>query len=72
MRRNFNDAFEETELQAISNNNRLTQLEEQLKEMRQKFKKEEMNRKTYQEAARRKDEEIKKVQSDIKQAEQKL
>jgi len=31
-----------------------------------------MNRKTYQEAARRKDEEIKKVQSDIKQAEQKL
>ena len=40
--------------------------------MRQKFKKEEMSRKSYQDAARRKDEEIKMVQGDIKQVEQRL
>lgn len=34
--------------------------------MRQKLKKEEMSRKSYQDAARRKDEEIKKVANDVK------
>jgi len=72
MRRNFNEAFEETELPAISNDSRVTQLEEQMKEMRQKLKKEEMSRKSYQDIARRKDEEIKKAQGDVKQVETKL
>lgn len=72
MRRNFNEAFEETEVPAISNDSRVTQLEEQLKEMRQKLKKEEMSRKSYQDIARRKDEEIKKAQGDVKQVETKL
>lgn len=61
MRKNFKDAFEETELPVISNDGRVTQLEDQLKEMRQKLKKEEMSRKSYQDAARRKEEEIKKA-----------
>ena len=72
MRRNFNEAFEETEVPAICNDSRVTQLEEQLKEMRQKLKKEEMSRKSYQDIARRKDEEIKKAQGDVKQVETKL
>lgn len=61
MRKNFKDAFEETELPVITNDGRVTQLEDQLKEMRQKLKKEEMSRKSYQDAARRKEEEIKKA-----------
>ena len=61
MRKNFKDAFEETELPVINNDGRVTQLEDQLKEMRQKLKKEEMSRKSYQDAARRKEEEIKKA-----------
>ena len=72
MRRNFNEAFEDTEVPALSNDSRVTQLEEQLKEMRQKLKKEEMSRKSYQDIARRKDEEIKKAQGDVKQVETKL
>jgi len=72
MRRNFNEAFEETEVPVISNDSRVTQLEEQMKEMRQKLKKEEMSRKSYQDIARRKDEEIKKAQGDVKQVETKL
>ena len=62
IRRNFNDAFngEDTDMSAPPND-RIVQLEEQLKEMRQKFKKEEASRRTYQEIARKKDEEIKKA-----------
>lgn len=40
---------------------RVSQLEEQVKEIRAKLKKEEAQRKQYQEIARRKDEEIKKA-----------
>jgi len=50
---------------------RMAQLEEQLKDLRTKFKKEEATRKQFQEIARRKDEEIKKVASDVKQMEEK-
>ena len=61
MRRNFNDAFdgETTDLSAPPNE-RIQQLEDQLKEMRTKFKKEEATKRQYQDIARRKDEEIKK------------
>ena len=44
----------------MQSSDRMVQLEEQIKEMRTKFKKEEASRKQYQEIARRKDEEIKK------------
>jgi len=47
MRKNFKDAFEETELPVVGNDSRVTQLEDQVKEMRQKLKKEEMSRKSY-------------------------
>ena len=47
MRRNFNEAFEDTEVPVLNNDARLTQMEDQLKEMRQKLKKEEMSRKSY-------------------------
>ena len=61
MRQNFNEAFdgEATPIQ-VQSSDRMVQLEEQIKEMRTKFKKEEASRKQYQEIARRKDEEIKK------------
>ena len=61
MRRNFNEAFdgETTDLSAPPND-RIQQLEDQLKEMRTKFKKEEATKRQYQDIARRKDEEIKK------------
>ena len=76
MRRNFNEAFdgETTDLSAPPNDwiihqAQIQQLEEQLKEMRSKFKKEEATKRQSQDIARRKDEEIKKFQADIKQME---
>ena len=72
IRKNFNEAFEGDGTGQPINYDRMGQLEEQIKEMRAKFKKEEIQRKQYQDYARRKDEEIKKFHSDIKGVENKL
>lgn len=68
MRQNFNEAFngDTTGVSQQPNYDRMGQLEEQVKEMRAKFKKEETQRKQYQDYARRKDEEIKKFHNDVK------
>lgn len=73
IRQNFNDAFDgDASGVPAQNYERMGQLEDQIKEMRAKFKKEEAQRKQYQDYARRKDEEIKKFHSDIKSVEDKL
>ena len=62
IQRNFKEAFEATELpQVATSDRRIAQLEELLKTVREKLKKEETSRKSYQEIARRKDEEIKRA-----------
>ena len=73
MQRNFKEAFEgSTTEQSSVPLNRIAQLEQQIKELRAKFKKEEISRRQYQDIARRKDEEIKKVKDSIKLVEGKL
>ena len=62
MRKNFMDAFGETQEESVR---RITELETQLKEMRMKVKKEEDSRRHYQEFARKKDEEIKLIKADL-------
>ena len=74
MRREFKEAFTAEEDSIIGKGlkgDRLAELEEQVKDLRTKFKKEEATRKQFQEIAKRKDEEIKKVASDVKQMEEK-
>ena len=62
MRKNFMDAFGETQEESVK---RITELEAQLKEMRMKVKKEEDSRRHYQEFARKKDEEIKLIKAEL-------
>ena len=62
MRKNFMDAFGETQEESVR---RITELETQLKEMRMKVKKEEDSRRHYQEFARKKDEEIKLIKTEL-------
>ena len=62
MRKNFMDAFGETQEESVR---RITELETQLKEMRMKVKKEEDSRRHYQEFARKKDEEIKMIKTEL-------
>ena len=56
------DAFGETQEESVK---RITELETQLKEMRMKVKKEEDSRRHYQEFARKKDEEIKLIKTEL-------
>lgn len=51
-------------------NDRVKELMNDLLHMRKRLKKEEESRRTFQEMARKKDEELKKIRSDITQAEQ--
>jgi len=62
------DAFGDTPAES---NQRIGDLEQQLKDMRAKVKKEEDARRHYQEFARKKDEEIKLIKSELIQIDQK-
>lgn len=57
-RKRFMEAFGETQTESVQ---RIKDLEAQLKEMRNKSKREEDQKRVYQESARKKDEELKAI-----------